>query len=72
MTHVPYNNVERLDAAVDENTAMVIVEPVQGEGGVNMGEAAFMQAAQRICRRSALLVVDGSDRLRADGPLVRP
>ena len=59
VTHVPYNNVERLDAAVDENTAMVIVEPVQGEGGVNMGEAAFMQAAQRICReRGALLVVD--------------
>ena len=59
VTHVPYNNVERLDAAVDETTAMVIVEPVQGEGGVNMGEAAFMQAAQRICReRGALLVVD--------------
>lgn len=59
VTHVPYNNVERLDAAVDETTAMVIVEPVQGEGGVNMGEATFMQAAQRICReRGALLVVD--------------
>lgn len=59
VTHVPYNNVERLDAAVDENTAMVIVEPVQGEGGVNLGGAAFMQAAQHICReRGALLVVD--------------
>ena len=37
VTHVPYNNVERLDAAIDDETAMVIVEPVQGEGGVNIG-----------------------------------
>jgi len=59
VTHVPYNNVEKLDAAVDETTAMVIVEPVQGEGGVNVGDAGFMQAAERICReRGALLVVD--------------
>ena len=59
VTHVPYNNVERLDAAVDETTAMVIVEPVQGEGGVNVGDAALMQAAQRICREAgALLVID--------------
>lgn len=59
VTHVPFNNVERLDAAVDENTAMVVVEPVQGEGGVNIGSPEFMQAAQRLCReRGALLVVD--------------
>ncbi len=46
-------------AAHPDEAAALIVEPVQGEGGVNMGEAAFMQAAQRICReRGALLVVD--------------
>ncbi len=59
VTHVPYNNMERLDAAIDEETAMVIVEPVQGEGGVNIGDAEFLQTAQRLCReRGALLVVD--------------
>ncbi len=59
VTHVPYNNVERLEAAVDESTAMVIVEPVQGEGGVYVGDEEFMQAAQSICReRGAMLVVD--------------
>lgn len=59
VTHVPYNNVERLDQAVDEQTAMVIVEPVQGEGGVNVGTVEFLQEAQRLCRdRGALLVVD--------------
>ena len=59
VTHVPYNNLERLEQAVTDETAMVIVEPVQGEGGVNVGEAEFLQGAQRLCReRGALLVVD--------------
>ncbi len=55
----PYNNIPRLDAAVDEQTAAVVVEVVQGEGGVNLGDADFLHAAQRICReRGALLLVD--------------
>ena len=59
VTHVPYNRVERLDAAINENTAMVILEPVQGEGGVHVADADYLQAAQRLCReRGALLVVD--------------
>lgn len=57
--HVPYNKVERLDEAVDESTAMVILEPVQGEGGVHVGDEEFMRSAQRLCReRGALLVID--------------
>jgi acetylornithine/LysW-gamma-L-lysine aminotransferase len=58
-THVPFNNVAALDAAVGESTAAVIVEPVQGESGVNIGTPEFLQAAQRICReRGALLILD--------------
>ena len=57
--HVPYNNIEKLDAAVTESTAAVILEPVQGEGGVNMGDPDFLRAAQRLCReRGALLIID--------------
>jgi acetylornithine/LysW-gamma-L-lysine aminotransferase len=57
--HLPYNNSARLDAAVGDETAAVVVEVVQGEGGVNMGDAEFLHAAQRICReRGALLLVD--------------
>lgn len=57
--HVPYNNMEKLDAAVTDATAAVILEPVQGEGGVNMGDPEFLRAAQRLCRaRGALLIVD--------------
>lgn len=59
VSHVPYNNLDRLDAAVDEKTAAVVLEPVQGEGGVNLGEGDFLEGAQRLCReRGALLVID--------------
>jgi len=57
--HVPYNNLEKLDAAVDENTAGVILEVVQGEGGVHAGTREFLLGAQEICRqRGALLIID--------------
>jgi acetylornithine/LysW-gamma-L-lysine aminotransferase len=58
-THVPYNNIAKLDAAVDDQTAAVVLEVVQGEGGVNLGKAEFLAAAQEICRqRGALLIID--------------
>ena len=58
-THVPFNNAAALDAAVGESTAAVIVEPVQGESGVNIGTPDFLHAAQRLCReRGALLILD--------------
>jgi LysW-gamma-L-lysine/LysW-L-ornithine aminotransferase len=59
VSHVPYNNLSKLDAAVTDQTAVVVLEVVQGEGGVNVGEPEFLQGAQRICReRGALLVID--------------
>ena len=56
---VPFNNVERLRAAVGDETAAVIVEIVQGEGGVRLGDAAFFAAARELCdAHGALLIVD--------------
>ena len=58
-THVAYNNLDALDAAVTEDTAAVILEVVQGEGGVNPGQAEYLRGAQAICRaRGALLILD--------------
>jgi len=58
-SHVAYNNVEALDKAVKEETAAVILEVVQGEGGVYPASAEYIQAARRICdERGALLIVD--------------
>jgi acetylornithine/LysW-gamma-L-lysine aminotransferase len=59
VTHVPYNNLAKLADAVTDQTAMVILEVVQGEGGVNMGDGAYLRGAQELCReRGALLVLD--------------
>ena len=58
-THVPFNDVVALDRAVGDATAAVILEVVQGESGVNVGQEEFLQGAARLCReRGALLIVD--------------
>lgn len=57
--HVPFGNVARLDTAVTDQTAAVILEIVQGEGGVRLADPTFFQAARRLCdERGALLIVD--------------
>jgi len=59
VSHVSYNNIEALDKAVNEETAAVILEVVQGEGGVYPASLEYIQAARRICdERGALLIVD--------------
>jgi acetylornithine/LysW-gamma-L-lysine aminotransferase len=57
--HVPYNDLAALDAAVTPETAGVILEVVQGEGGVRPGTPEFLCGAERLCReRGALLILD--------------
>ena len=46
---VPFNNVGKLRAAVGEDTAAVVIEPVQGEGGIRPASAEFQCAAREIC-----------------------
>ena len=58
-SHVAYNNIEALDKAVNEETAAVILEVVQGEGGVYPATVEYIQAARKLCdERGALLIVD--------------
>jgi acetylornithine/LysW-gamma-L-lysine aminotransferase len=58
-SHVPFNRVEALDAAITDDTAAFIVELVQGEGGVRPATLEFARAAAQLCReRGALLIVD--------------
>ena len=57
--HVPYNKLDKLEAALDEETAAVILEVVQGEGGVHLGTSEYLQGAQKLCReRGAMLIID--------------
>jgi LysW-gamma-L-lysine/LysW-L-ornithine aminotransferase len=58
-SHVPYNNIGALENAVTDETAAVILEVIQGEGGVYPADVDYIQAARRICdERGALLIVD--------------
>ncbi len=57
--HVPFNDVAALEAAVDETTALVILEPVQGEGGVHVATGEFLRSARSVTERvGALLAFD--------------
>ena len=57
--HIPYNKLDKLEAALDEETAAVILEVVQGEGGVHPGTTEYLQGAQALCReRGAMLIID--------------
>ncbi|MFT2019066.1 acetylornithine transaminase [Streptomyces sp. 796.1] len=59
VTHVPYGDADALRAAVTTDTALVIVEPVQGENGVVVPPAGYLAAAREITRATGtLLVVD--------------
>ncbi|MFC4956344.1 acetylornithine transaminase [Streptomyces mauvecolor] len=57
VTHVPYGDVEALRAAVTEETAFVIIEPIQGEIGVAVPPAGYLKAAREITRATGTLLV---------------
>ncbi len=59
VSHVPFGDVEALAAAMDTETAALLLEPVQGEGGVRPAPAGYLEAARRICdAHGALLLAD--------------
>ncbi len=59
ITHVPFNDIDALKAAISDKTCAVVIEPVQGEGGVLPATQAYLQAARELCdAHKALLVFD--------------
>lgn len=58
-THVPFGDIAALEAAIDENTAAVILEPIQGEGGIKVPPDGYLKRAEKLAhRRGALLIAD--------------
>jgi len=58
-THVPLNDINALEASIDERTCAVLLEPVQGEGGVYPCDRAYLEAVRRLCdARDVLLIFD--------------
>ncbi|MFW6297012.1 MAG: acetylornithine transaminase [Desulfosalsimonas sp.] len=54
---VPFNNIEKLKAAVTDKTCAVLIEPVQGEGGVRCAEPAFLEAARKLCSDKGIMLI---------------
>jgi predicted acetylornithine/succinylornithine family transaminase len=56
---LPFNDVEALGQAISERTCAVIVEPIQGEGGIHLATPEFLQTLRRLCdEHEALLIFD--------------
>ncbi len=57
--HVPYGDADALAAAMDDEVAAVVLEPIQGEGGIHVAPSGYLRAARALTRRhGALLVLD--------------
>ena len=58
-THVPYNDIAALEAAISDKTCAVLLEPIQGEGGVIVPDSAYLKQVRQLCDTyGALLILD--------------
>ena len=57
ISQVPYNDIDALRAAIDEETAAVMLEPMQGEGGVTPGNAEYLKAVRALCDELGILLI---------------
>jgi acetylornithine/N-succinyldiaminopimelate aminotransferase len=57
--YVPFNDVTALESVFSDEVAAVMVEPIQGEGGINLATEEYLQAIRRLCdEKGALMIVD--------------
>ncbi|WP_411826756.1 acetylornithine/succinylornithine family transaminase [Luteolibacter sp. AS25] len=54
--YLPYNDICALEGAVSSETVAILLEPIQGEGGVNVATGEFLEAIQALCKKNDLLL----------------
>ncbi len=55
--HVPFNDIKAFEAAITKKTVAVILEPIQGEGGINVADGEYVKALRRICDEKNMLLI---------------
>ncbi len=55
--HVPFNDLSALEAAITPQTCAVMLEPIQGEGGINIPSVEYMQGVRELCNKHHLLLI---------------
>ena len=55
--NVPYNDIEAIKEAITENTAAIIVEPIQGEGGINVPDIEYLKEIEKICHEKDIVFI---------------
>ena len=56
-TYAPYGDLEAVEKAIDDETAAIMIEPIQGEGGVRMPPEGFLQGLRSLCDKNGLLLI---------------
>jgi len=56
-TYVPLGDLDALKKAINPKTCAIMLEPIQGEGGVNVPTVAYLQEVQKLCRENGLLLI---------------
>ncbi|WP_373497751.1 acetylornithine transaminase [Desulfococcus sp.] len=54
---VPFNDIEAMKAAVTQETCGVILEPIQGEGGIRLPNPGYLEAVRRLCDEAGILLI---------------
>ncbi len=55
--NVEYNSIEAIEKAVSDKTCAIMLEPIQGEGGVNLPAEGYLKSVQELCRRKGILFI---------------
>jgi acetylornithine aminotransferase len=56
-THVPFNDIPAMEAAINDDTCAIMLEPIQGEGGVNIPAPDYLAKVRELCTRHNLLLI---------------
>lgn len=56
-THIEANNMDQLKRAIDSDTVAIMLEPIQGEGGVHEFDASFLKALDHLCKKENVLKI---------------